>query len=105
MYENNIKNKVLNNNKYLSVLRGLVKVICYSKGNEDLEKNIISIFKQWVLYLIEVKDKCLIPNVELSQNDINKLIELLIILKAFEKYCLVSLNMNQIITGLFSFTI
>ena len=46
MYENNIKNKVLNNNKYLSVLRGLVKIICYSKGNEDLEKNIISIFKQ-----------------------------------------------------------
>ena len=95
LYENNIKDKVLNNNKYLSVLGGLVEVICYSKGNEDLEKNIISIFKQWVLYLIEVKDKCLIPNVELSQNDINKLIELLIILKYVSRASFEGLSNNN----------
>ena len=78
LYNQTIKDKVLLNNKYLPILSGLVEVICYSNDNneQEIEKNLINIFQQWFLYLIEAKNKSLIPNIQLSSKEMEKLIEL-----------------------------
>ena len=82
LYNESIKNNVLDNDKYLAIFNGLIEVICYGNENEqDIEKNLINIFQQWVIFLIEAKNKAMNPNSELSAKEIEKLIELLVILK------------------------
>ena len=96
LYNDSIKNKVLDNNKYLSILNGLIEVICYGNENEqDIEKNLVNIFQQWVLFLIEAKNKSIMTNVQLSPNEIERLIELLVILKNISRASFEGLSGNN----------
>ena len=99
LYNQTIKDKVLLNNKYLPILSGLVEVICYSNDNneQEIEKNLINIFQQWFLYLIEAKDKSLIPNIQLSSKEMEKLIELLIVLRNITKSSFEGLSKSNFI--------
>ena len=87
LYNNKIKNNVLAHTKYLPILEGIVEVICYNNnGNgQEIGNYLIDIFKQWVLFLIEAKNKSMLQNVQFSSEEMEKLIELLIVLKSISK--------------------
>ena len=87
LYNNKIINNILNNSKYLPILEGIVEVICYNNnnGNAEIGNNLINIFKQWVLFLIEAKNKSMSQNVQFSSEEMEKLIELLIVIKTISK--------------------
>ncbi len=97
LYNESIKNKVLDNDKYLSIFNGLIEVICYGNENEeDIEKNLVNIFQQWVIFLIEAKNKSILPNSELSPKEIERLIELLVILKNISRASFEGLSGNNL---------
>ena len=84
LYETKLKNKILDNSKYLYIVEGIITVVTYSeknKNNYDIIKNtIVSIMQLWVISLQEAKT-LLEKNNQLSPEDDKKLNELLIILK------------------------
>ena len=85
LYEQKLKNKILESNKYLYIVEGLIKVLTYSEENnnnyEVIKNNVVQIMKQWVLYLQDAK-KLLEKNNSLSPEDNLRLNQLLLILKA-----------------------
>jgi len=87
LYEQKLKNKILESEKYLYIVEGIVTVVSYSNNNNNYEiiKNtIIKIMGFWVLYLQEAK-KLIEKNNSLSPQDNKQLSELLIILKNISK--------------------
>ena len=88
LYETKLKNKLLDNSKYLYIVEGIITVVTYSeknKNNYDIIKNtIVSIMKLWVISLQEAKT-LLEKNNQLAPEDDKKLNELLLILKQISK--------------------
>ena len=88
LYEQKLKNKILENKNYLDIVGGLIKVITYSdnKNNKyELIKNtIIEIMKSWVLDLQEAK-QLIEKNNSLSPEHNQILEKLLIIIKTISK--------------------
>ena len=87
LYEQ-LKNKLLESDKYLFIVEGIINVVSYSdenNNNYELIRNIIvKIMSFWVLYLHEAK-KLLEKNNNLSPEDNSQLNKLLLILKSISK--------------------
>ena len=85
LYEQKLKNKILESDKYLYIVEGLINVLTYSDENNNnyelIKNNIIQIMKQWVLYLREAK-RLLEKNNSLLPEDNLRLNQLLLILKS-----------------------
>ena len=94
LYENKLKNKLLENKKYLYIVEGIISVVTYSNNNNnyDVIKNtIISIMKVWILYYHQAKN-ILEKNNGLSPEENFSLNQLLIILKSISKSIFENLN-------------
>ena len=96
LYENKLKNTIINNDKNLYILEGIIYVITFSKkGNEqnDYEKikaDIVQIMKQWVLYIQKAKG-LLEKNNNLTPEQNDNVNQLLIILKSLSSSAFESL--------------
>ena len=95
LYNQKLRDKMLESSKYLYIVEGLINVLTYSNNennNYDIIKNtIIQIMKQWVIYLQEAK-KLLEKNNSLSPEDNSQLNKLLLILKIISKAAFEGLN-------------
>ena len=84
LYETKLKNKILENSKYLYIVEGIITVVSYSEKDKNdyhiIKNTIVSIMKLWVVSLKEAK-ALLEKNNILSPEDDKKLNEILIILK------------------------
>ena len=86
-YDDKLKNGILNNDKYLYILEGIISVITFSKKekqNDDYNKIkacLVEILKQWVIFIRQAKN-VLEKNNSLSPEEYEKINELLIILKS-----------------------
>ena len=98
LYNQKLRDKMLESSKYLYIVEGLINVVTYSdneNNNYDIIKNtIIQIMKQWVIYLQEAK-KLLEKNNSLSPEDNSRLNQLLLILKIISKAAFEGLNKNN----------
>ena len=98
-YEQKLKNKILDNDKLLYIVEGIVTVISYSnKNNNNYEmiKNIlIKIMNPWVHYLKKAKE-LLEQNNSLSPEDCQNLIKLLLILKEISRAAIEGLYEDNI---------
>ena len=97
LYENKIKNNILDNEKYIYILEGLSIAIAYSDKDKEKEnfeiikKYLIQIMSQWVLGLYEAKN-ILEKNNIFSPEENDRFCKILSILKsisegAFESLC------------------
>ena len=88
LYEQKLKNKILENKNYLDIVEGLIKVITYSDNDnnkyEIIKNTIIEIMKSWVLDLQEAK-QLIEKNNSLSPEHNQILEKLLIIIKTISK--------------------
>ena len=98
LYEKKLKNKILENDRYLYIVEGIVYAVTFSKKeNEDYDKiksSIVEIMKTWVLYIQEAK-KILEQNNNLSPEQNDNVNELLIILKSISLSAFESLLESQ----------
>ena len=85
LYDNKIKNRIFENEKYLFILEGLTIAITYSEKNKDdyneIKQGLIHIMSDWVLALQEAK-KILEKNNIFSPEENSKVNKLLVILKS-----------------------
>jgi len=98
LYNQKLRDRMLESSKYLYIVEGLINVVTYSdseNNNYDIIKNtVIQIMKQWVIYLQEAK-KLLEKNNSLSPEDNSRLNQLLLILKIISKAAFEGLNKNN----------
>ena len=96
LYENKLKNKILENDKYLYIVEGIVLVISFSKKEKEKEDynkikfSLVEIMKTWVLLLQKTK-QILEQKNGLSPEENNNVNELLIILKSISSSAFESL--------------
>ena len=87
LYENKLKNKILDNDRYLYIVEGMVYVLTFSKKENEKEdynkikSSIVEIMKTWVLYIQKAKN-ILEQNNNLTPEQNDNVNELLIILKS-----------------------
>ena len=96
LYENKLKNNIINNDKNLYIVEGIIYAITFSKkGNEQndyaqIKSDIVQIFNQWVLYIQKAKG-LLEKNNNLTPEQNNNVNQLLIILKSISSSAFESL--------------
>ena len=87
LYQNKLKNKILENDRYLYIVEGIVNVITFSKKEKEKEDynkikfSLVEIMKTWVLLLQKTK-QILEQKNSLTPEENNNVNELLIILKS-----------------------
>ena len=99
-YNEKIRDNAFQNENYLSILEGIVEILCYSTDENpnttEIKQNLIEIFKVYVSYLEQARKKIEIQRTngtsEFTNKDINTLISLLIIIKTITKSAFESLN-------------
>ena len=96
MYENKLKNNIINNDKYIYIVEGIIYVITFSKkGNEQndydkIKANIVQIMTLWVLYIQKAKN-ILEKNNNFTPEQNGNVNQLLIILKSISSSAFESL--------------
>ena len=87
LYKNKLKDNILNNDKILFIVEGIIYVLTFSKKENEKENynrikyDLVQIMQQWVLYLQQAK-KVLEQNNIFSPEQNNNVNQLLIILKS-----------------------
>ena len=96
LYENKLKNNIINNDKYIYIVEGIIYVITFSKkGNEQndydkIKANIVQIMTLWVLYIQKAKN-ILEKNNNFTPEQNGNVNQLLIILKSISSSAFESL--------------
>ena len=96
LYENKLKNNILNNDKNLFIVEGIIYAVTFCKkeneqnGYAQIKSDIIQIFNQWVLYIQKAKG-LLEANNNLTPEQNNEVNKLLIILKSISSSAFESL--------------
>lgn len=81
LYNTKIKLKALNNENYLSILEGIVEVICYGNNSTEIQGYIVDIMTLWVGYFSEAKTKSE-TNKALTEKELGQIVELINVLKS-----------------------
>ena len=96
LYENKLKNNILNNDKNLFIVEGIIYAVTFCKkeneqnGYAQIKSDIVQIFNQWVLYIQKAKG-LLEENNNLTPEQNNEVNKLLIILKSISSSAFESL--------------
>ena len=108
LYENKLKNNILNNDKNLFIVEGIIYAVTFCKkeneqnGYAQIKSDIIQIFNQWVLYIQKAKG-LLEANNNLTPEQNNEVNKLLIILKSISSSAFESLIMRGLVNDFIKF--
>lgn len=91
-YNAKVKGKLLENDNYLAFAQGIIEIICYSSpdknNSENIKKNVVEIYKPWVLLLNEVQTKLTEDTTKnITVEETNTLVGVLEVLKYISKGC------------------